>query len=757
MPNARGRTAALSVRADLPARDFDPGLHLKDAPWRRRGQSGKKDTQLQFGLLGCQRRGGPATSRRGNVRVNPRVRICMADRAAKTRKTLAWVGGVLGALITVTLLALALINWNAMKRPIERFASARAGRPVTIAGNLEVHLWSWAPRVSVEGLNVGNQPWEQGQQPMMHVEKLEVQLKLLPLLKGDVILARVELRHPEVYLHRDTSGRANWTFENTKPTNAPTGKPPKLPVVRDFLIDDGKLVVHDEILKLSLDGTIEAREQASKADPKAFRIEGKGTLNERLFWTQIAGGPLINLDPDHPYPFDVRIEAGDIRVAASGSVRKPFDLGRVSLDVTASGSDLADVYYLTQLALPNTPPYKLSLHIDREVSQIRVTDMQGTVGKSDVGGDLLIDISRKRPSVSGHLQSKRLALADMAAPLGGQPKSRASVAQAAEKPNPSNRGKEQAAPADSLRLFPTARLQVARVRGMDADVKFRARSIEAGSLPLKEVAFDVRLDNGLLSVDPLAFEMDQGKLSGSIRIDARSRTPRTKLDLRIRDMQLDQLKGKAPDAKPPLGGVLQAHAVLEGVGDSVHDFVADANGQVSAVVPHGQVNAAFAELTGIDVSRGLGLLLKGNNDRTEVRCGVAQFAVEKGTMNAQTLVFDTTEVKITGQGKVELGPEMLDLSIKGDPKKLRFTRLRTPIEIGGHLRKPSIGINAGKTVAQGAVAVALGATLSPFAAILAFIDPGLAKDENCAALISNSPVGPTKTASQSDRKTPARR
>jgi uncharacterized protein involved in outer membrane biogenesis len=251
--------------------------------------------------------------------------------------------------------------------------------------------------------------------------------------------------------------------------------------------------------------------------------------------------------------------------------------------------------------------------------------------------------------------------------------------------------------------------------------------------------------------------MSQGKLSGTVHIDARGEKPRTRLDVRVKDVQLDQLKGKAPDAKPPLGGVLQARAVFEGTGDSVHDFMADANGRVSVVVPRGQVNAAFAELTGINVARGVGLLLKGNDDRAEIRCGVAQFDVERGRMQAQNVVFDTTNVKITGHGEVRLGPEELDLSIKGEPKKLRLARLRTPIEIGGHLRKPSVGIDAGKTLKQGAVAAAVGAVLTPAAALLAFIDPGLAKDENCAALLQTAQAPATKTASKEERGAPARR
>jgi hypothetical protein len=405
--------------------------------------------------------------------------------------------------------------------------------------------------------------------------------------------------------------------------------------------------------------------------------------------------------------------------------------------VRATGGDLADLYYLTRLALPNTPPFDLAAHIERNVNQIQVTQIAGRVGQSDLRGDLKVDASRKRPVITGTLTSRQLRLKDLAASLGGKPKTEGTLQGAAEPTRRSKAAVKEPPPPENARLFPATHLQVDRVRAMDADVQFSAQSIEAGSLPLKKVAFHIKLDEGVLALAPFEFELPQGKLQGTANIDARGKIPRTRLDVRINSVELEQLKGKAPDAEPPLGGVMQARAVFEGSGDSIHDFMADADGRVSVILPHGEVREAFAELTGINVARGVGLLLKGDEDRAPIRCGVAQFEVKDGVMRADNVVFDTENVRITGRGDIRLGPEELDLSIKGQPKKLRLARLRTPIEIGGHLRKPSIGIDAGKTLKQGAIATALGTVLTPLAAIFAFVDPGLAKDENCAALLAS--------------------
>lgn len=654
-------------------------------------------------------------------------------------KTLRWTATAVAALVVLVVLALAFVDWNAFKHPIERIASAKSGRTVTIAGRLEVHPWSWTPTVVVNGLTLGNPPWEV-QRPMAKIDRLEVHLKLLPLLKGDVILPRVAISKPDVYLHQDRSGRANWTFENQAPTNAPASKPPKLPVVRDLLIENGRLTLDDEIRKLKVDGTIEAHEQPSNADSTPFRIEGKGTLNDQPFALQIAGGALVNLEPGQPYPFDLNIKAGDLRVTSRGRVLKPFNLADLDFAVELSGEDLAEGFYLTQLALPNTAPFDLRAHIARHGMRIAVTDINGKMGSSDLQGKLDIDATRKRPYVSGELVSKQLRMKDLAVPLGGKPKSAQSLDAKAQ---------EAAPPPDpDAQLFPDAHLQVDRVRAMDANVHFQAKSIEAGKVPFKQVAFRVKLDAGVLSLDPIALEMPQGRLTGNAKIDARGDVPKVHIDVRMKDIQLDQLKGKAPDAPPALEGVMQARMVIDGTGDSVHRVMSDGNGMLTLVLPSGEVRSAFAELTGINVAKGIGLLLTKSDDKAEIRCGVAQFKIRDGLMSAENVTFDTQNVLIKGQGDINLGREELNLQIKGDPKKLRFGRLRTPITVKGHLLKPSIGIDAGSTAKQGAVAAALGTLLTPVAAVIAFVDPGLAKDQNCSALIAEADSkGPRAPAS----------
>ena len=79
--------------------------------------------------------------------------------------------------------------------------------------------------------------------------------------------------------------------------------------------------------------------------------------------------------------------------------------------------------------------------------------------------------------------------------------------------------------------------------------------------------------------------------------------------------------------------------------------------------------------------------------------------------------------------------ETIDLTVRGHPKRPGF-RLRSPALVHGTLLHPTFAIQSRDAVAQTAAAVALGVLLTPIASIFAFVDPGLAKDADCGALIS---------------------
>jgi AsmA family protein len=650
-----------------------------------------------------------------------------------THKKTAWAAVIVGAMVFALILFLILFDWNMLRPLVAREITARTGRAASIEGDLKVHLFSWTPSAEIEGVRLKNPPWAD-RELMFGAKQISVSVSLGRLLRGQIVIPQLELVEPVLNLERDSKGRASWELGSKAGTPNGNKQPAKIPTIQRLLIRDGKLQVTDQIRKLRFGGSVVAVQQAGEGDASAFKVRAKGSLNGKPFRLDANGGALLDLTPDKPYEFSMHVTAADINLDSRITVPKPFDLSSLDVKFVVNGNDLADVFYLTGLALPNTPPYRLSAVVRVSGTTYRVDDLSGKLGSSDLGGKVVVETSGARPKLTAAIASHNLKMVDLASTLGGQAGKPESLS--ASKASASKHG---AATIDKTQdmLFPDADLQVNRVRGMDADVTYTAVSVDMPKFPMKNVSFHVLLDDGVISLDPLSFILDEGSFSGNVRIDARRAVPESAIDMRMAEVDLAQFK-TAKMTEPPLSGKLAGRVKVHGTGSSIHKFASSADGAISLIIPGGEVNQALAELTGINVTRGLGLLLTKNDAKTAIRCGVVDFQTRKGTLGAKTLFVDTTDVLITGRGDINLNTEALNLSLRGEPKKLRFTRIRAPITVKGTLEHPSVGIDAGKLAEQGVVATALGALLTPFAAVIAFVDPGLAKNKDCAASVAQA-------------------
>ena len=119
-----------------------------------------------------------------------------------------------------------------------------------------------------------------------------------------------------------------------------------------------------------------------------------------------------------------------------------------------------------------------------------------------------------------------------------------------------------------IRDRPDAQLDLERVRGMDADVRYRAQSVNAQNIPFKEVAWRLRLDHGVMTIDPLSFVLPAGRIVGRLRIDATRDVPIVAFDGRLIGIDLAQFH--VHNSEPPLAGLLLGRFVVRGRGRSVH-------------------------------------------------------------------------------------------------------------------------------------------------------------------------------------------
>jgi uncharacterized protein involved in outer membrane biogenesis len=630
--------------------------------------------------------------------------------------------------VAAIIIFLLLFNWDWFRPPLARMMSARLHRPVRIVGHLRVNPWSFTPTATLGGLQIGEPAWGP-KKDLADVDGITVKIKLLPIFIGQIVLPLVHIDHPQLTMFQDKDGKANWDFSDGK---AP-GKPTKLPAIQNFIISDGKLDITSLQRKLKLTGTINAHERANQTGGEGFRMTGQGTLNAKPFEMDVTGGPLLNVKPNVPYPFDLKVRAGETVVTAKGQVPHPFNLGDMSAQVSMNGRNLADLYYLTGIALPNTPQYAISGQLRRLEKVYTFDGFRGRVGGSDLEGNLKADMSRQdsRPYLSAQIRSRVLDFKDLGSLFGASGKNTPVKPKFAI-------GKAAPTPTTGKMLLPDAPLDVERVRGMDADVTYHAATVQAApNMPLRKVSLGVKLDHGKLNLNPIDLSFPQGRLSGTAAIDASGATQTDSVDLRISNIAMQQFLPKSA-GPPPIEGVLDARAQVHGIGDSVHKAAATADGRVVAVIPGGVIRQAFAELLGIDATKGLFMLLSKDQHQTDIRCAVADFRVHQGQLQVNQIVLDTGVVLLNGEGGINLKDETLNLSLKGKPKQFRLIHINAPININGRLAAPKVGVNPGGALLQGGAAGVLAAVVNPALLILPFIDPGLNKNADCAALVSEA-------------------
>jgi uncharacterized protein involved in outer membrane biogenesis len=616
------------------------------------------------------------------------------------RGSLWFAAGLLTVIVLIAALFTAL-DAGYFRQPFIRFVAAHTDRKIQIDGALEIRLFSLTPRVTAEHVTVGNPSWTA---PGIAAEIGKITLIFqLPWFGRSFGIQRLEMHAATLHLQRDATGHANW--QRTDPDK---GSEASLPIIRSLSMPGARVALDDARRHLRFDGTVTAGD-IKGVEPRPLRIEGSGELNGRATVFEITSDPLAAADHQRTYQFAYSERSSGSRLTGRGVLLRPFDFDWLDASFEAAGADLKDMYFLAGVTLVDTGSYRLSGKLARRGTHSEFSDLAVTSGQSDLRGSVSIETTHGRSQFQAHLVSQVLRLSDMGKKAAGR---------------------EQTTLEDKL-LLSNAKLSPRALRRGEWVVDYRARRLDVGRVPLRQVSAKMTIDHGILAVAPLLAEVLGGTLNVHVKTDARTNTPTSDVDLRISDAQLEQFHDTA--GPPPITGSLQARVSVSGQGRSVHEVAASADGTVTGVVTRGTIRSSLAELAGIDL-RALGMLLTKDKRQTGMRCVVASFLARDGTLNAQRLVADTDPVLITGAGQLHLGSEALDFALRGHPKSFRLFRLHAPLTVGGTITRPTIGVQVRKPDPQPENGPAVAAAEAPWASVLAFVDPDLAKDENCVSL-----------------------
>lgn len=602
-------------------------------------------------------------------------------------KILGWSVGVLLCLVVVAAGGLYLfITSDYLRGQLEGRASDFTGRKTKFA-DISID-WGSTSNVRLNGVEIANAEW--GKAPhMLKVEQVDFDIRLWPLLKGDLVLPRLVLRKPEVEIEVGDKEQLNWSMSETP---VATGVAKALepdnrydtPLIGQLEITDGKLTYRDTRRKLELDGSVTTATGKAGDQPQA-ELSLKGKLEGQPLQVRFVGGSVLALrDTEQPYPLDLDIVFGATKLKAKGTVHDPFKWTGANVDLTLSGPNMSDIYPLLGIPGPPTPPYTITGKLEREPGVWKFVRSKWRVGESDLTGEVTIDERKKPEFLTAKLVSQKLVFEDLAPLVGAAPARKTNVS--------AKQAQTQQQLEASGDLFPNVPLNIEKLRAMNMDVTLDARKVIAPPwLPVQAMAFRVVILNGVATVKPLTMSVfGGGTIQGELVMDARTDTPKVRANLQAGNIEFKNFfrESRYFDATQ---GKIQGRLALAGSGRSLAQVMGTADGHVALALGGGSVSSLMVSLAGLQIFDALILYVAGDN-RIPIKCAMGRLNFQQGTVAFDRTLLDTQKSVLYVKGQASLKSQTVKAEIDAHRKGFDLLDLHGTVRVEGKLRDPQVGL-----------------------------------------------------------------
>lgn len=673
--------------------------------------------------------------------------------------------GILTLLILVPAIALIVLltfDWNRAKPRFNASMSEALGRPFQIRGELRLQ-WTkptpnFKPNAKPESSNLDKTwhrfiPWPQFFATDIHIANpadfqqqksestvkkseikdpvhigdqilgetasiKEVSFSLNPwkLLHKEISIPTLRLSAPLVHLQRLANGANNWTIRK------PAGTSLWRLDLQQIALTDGTIYLQDAIKHADIKVGI----NEDSSDPEySFTWNLSGKLNDEAIVGEGQVGAVLALtDQTKPFPIRGYLRQDQTIIALTGTLTRPMDLMAIQMRLAVAALSMAKLYAITGIFLPETPPFstegQLTCDLNANGGKWNYSEFRGKVGSSDISGDLQFEFKSPRPLLSGSIVSKSLLFSDLAPIIGIDSRS-----------SKQTRGLATVQP--SNKILPIESFKTDRWKSIDANVKFSADHIvRSETSSITKLMTHLNLQDGVLSLKPLNFEMAGGSLRSDIRLDGSQNREKNaivaQIQVQARRLQLKQIIPFVKDLDASLGEI-NGNASLSAIGNSIATLLGSSNGELRAAINRGTVSKLLLEKIGLNIGSIVLTTLFGDEE-VKLNCLAAHFSVQNGLMQTKQFVVDTEQSRLNLQGTINLRQEQLDLEITQKSKGIRLISLRAPIYVRGSFQHPTTKIDKGVVALRAGAAIAL-AALAPIAAFIPLVNSGSTDSPIC--------------------------
>ncbi len=298
----------------------------------------------------------------------------------------------IGVLVIVILVATVYVvletyDTNKLKPLVVRIVEDATGRKLSLGGEVGLEF-GLMPTLIVTNIALANVSW--GSQPqMIEIEKLQAQVRLLPLLHKDVEVNQIGLFGVKVLLETDANGQDNWNILSADIAAGSPGarKPVKIDVDR-VIIENLHLTFNRQKTGSQKQFTLASLEMNRQETEDALALNLQADVDGQAVMLSGKTGGVHQLLAHKRFPLQLSGSLANAAIKVNGAVDDVLNLQGIDLDAQLIGKNLATLAPYLDIRLPKTKAFKVNGVLKGSKESLMLENVKGNLSGS--GFDLAV-------------------------------------------------------------------------------------------------------------------------------------------------------------------------------------------------------------------------------------------------------------------------------------------------------------------------------------------------------------------------------
>jgi hypothetical protein len=238
--------------------------------------------------------------------------------------------------------------------------------------------------------------------------------------------------------------------------------------------------------------------------------------------------------------------------------------------------------------------------------------------------------------------------------------------------------------------IPDFTFPVEALRAVDLFIDGEIKHLRKEEVDLGHATFQVTLEDGYLALEPLTGNLLGGDFKGKFILDGKRYVPTLEVDLNVQGLDYERVARSFGGTDLVKGQSHSIKLILKGRGDTLHEVLEQASGELNLVDGPLQLATKYIDLWAADLIITALSTAWEKEPVTNLNCMVGYFDIEEGVLKSENILIDTSRLTIAGVGKLNLTDETLDMILTPRPKDPSLFTLAHTVRITGPIADPDV-------------------------------------------------------------------